>query len=79
MAVYRTVQKEWEAKIRGASTKKTKKLKVATEIQLDTVNGGSRPGPKTKAGKAGNTKGSLSLSQTISRETDWWASGTIDS
>ena len=78
MAVYRTVQKEWEAKIRGANTKKTKKLKVASEIQLDTVNGGSKPGPKSKIGKAGNTKGSLSLSQTLTRETNWWTSGTID-
>ena len=78
MAVYRTVQKEWEAKLRGASTKKVKKLKQAGEIQLDTVNGGSKPAPRSKAGKAGNVKGSLSLSQTIGRESDWWSSSTID-
>lgn len=78
MAVYRTVQKEWEAKLRGANTKKVKKLKEAGEIQLDTVNGGSKPGPRPKVGKAGNVKGSLSLSQTISRETNWWSSSTID-
>lgn len=78
MAVYRTVQKEWEAKLRGSSTKKAKKLKAAGEIQLDTVNGGSNSLRRTKAGKAGNSKGSLGLSQTISRETDWWTSSTID-
>lgn len=78
MAVYRTVQKEWEAKLRGSSAKKVKKLKVAGEIQLDTVNGGSKRLPRTKNGKAGNTKGSLGLSQTLGREADWWTSTTID-
>lgn len=78
MAVYRTVQKEWEAKLRGANSKKAKKLKTAVEIQLDTVNGGSSNTRRAKAGKAGNSKGSLGLSQTIGRETDWWNSSSID-
>lgn len=78
MAVYRTVQKEWEAKLRGANTKKTKKLKVASEIQLDTVNGGTKAAPRAKSGKAGSSKGSLGLSQTLGRETNWWSSTTID-
>ena len=78
MAVYRTVQKEWEAKLRGAGTKKPKKVKVAGDITLDTVNGGTKSAPRAKNGKAGSSKGSLSLSQTISRETNWWSSSTID-
>jgi hypothetical protein len=79
MAIYRTVHKEWEAKLRSAGNgKKAKKVKVASDASIDISGNDRKPMPRATSGKAGNVKGSLSLSQTLTRETDWWTSGTID-
>lgn len=83
MAIYRTVQKEWEAKLRGSSSSKpAKKPKIssapASSIKADGDVGKVMVKKKaTKSGKAGNVKGSLGISQTIAREGDWWSADTV--
>jgi len=86
MAIYRTVQKDWEAKLRGA-TKGPKKLKLAKEADSDPSpasdgkprhrkEGGARV--KGGPGGGGSRKASLGLAATLSREKDWWSAGTLN-
>lgn len=87
MAIYRSVQKDWEATLKGAN-RKTKKLKIAKEN--DGGRGGSEAsekpagghrkngGPAAKGGPAPRGRGSLGLAATLAKEKDWWSSGTLD-
>ena len=89
MAIYRTVQKGWEAKLQGAT--KVKKLKLAKDAISTIKNGNANNagdkgepqrksgGSRAKGGPAAGGKGtSLGLAATLSREKDWWSSGILD-
>lgn len=83
MAIYRTVQKEWEEKLRAGKPKKIKKLEMAKESTASkstdkTVR--KEGGAKVKGGPGVVRKGggSLGLAATLSKEKDWWSSGTLD-
>lgn len=83
MAIYRSVQKDWEATLKGVN-RKTKKLKAAPEnadvdpaapaIRGPRKNGG----PAVKGGPAPRGRGSLGLAATLAKEKDWWSSGTLE-
>lgn len=85
MAIYRTVQRDWEAKLKGSS-KGSKKLKVAKEVDSSSVRSeGTKAhrkegGARVKGGPGGGArKATLGLAATLSREKkDWWSSGTIN-
>lgn len=83
MAIYRSVQKDWEATLKGAN-RKAKKLKVAPESGSasieETASAKARKngGPAVKGGPAPRSRGSLGLAATLAKEKDWWLSGTLD-
>lgn len=85
MAIYRSVQKDWEATLKGAN-RKTKKLRIASENgsvaseKAAEVSKGTRKngGPAVKGGPAPRGRGSLGLAATLAKEKDWWSSGTLN-
>ena len=83
MAIYRSVQKDWESTLRGHSANKKAKLKVANKEVGDMPASGSsskgrrNEGPRMKGGPAPRGNGTLGLASTISKQRDWWSSGTL--
>ena len=93
MAIYRHVQKQWEASLKSGTTSNVQKQKKVSQIvpaQADASAGpasihspaksASRPDkPRVKGGPLGAGRhSSLGLAATIAKQKDWWSSGTID-